>query len=102
MPLLIKTMLKGLPISTGTFKKTDVKNILPLSLKIKNMETNNITEYTNKTGFMVIAKQSNGSTYELLTGMSAKADKNTFFTAVKYPAISNKWFKLHINKIRSY
>lgn len=60
------------------------------------------TEYENKTSFLVIAKQSNGSTYELNTGMKVKADAGTYFTAIKYPAISKKWVKLHPSKICSY
>lgn len=65
-------------------------------------ETKQATQYTNGTAFTVIVKQSNGSTYELNKGMSATADKDTYFTALKYPAISGKWFKINTGKIRSH
>ena len=61
-----------------------------------------ITEYKNGTAFLVIAKQSNGSTYELNPGMSVKSDNGTHFTALKYPDIGKQWYKLHPDKIRVY
>ena len=60
------------------------------------------TQYTNGTAFLVVVKQSNGSTYELNPKMSVRADTGTHFTAIKYPAISKQWFKLHPEKIRIY
>lgn len=61
-----------------------------------------IIEYTNKTAFLVVVKQSNGSTYELNPQTSVKADAGTNFTAVKYPAMGKQWYKLHPEKIRCY
>lgn len=61
-----------------------------------------ITEYKNSTSFLVVVKQSNGSTYELNTGMSIKADVGTQFTAIKYPLIGKQWYKLHPERIRQY
>jgi hypothetical protein len=61
-----------------------------------------VIEYKNGTAFLVVAKQSNGSTYELNPGMSVKADIGTHFTALKYPAIGKQWYKLHPEKIRVY
>ncbi len=61
-----------------------------------------ITEYKNGTAFLVVVKQSNGSTYELNPQMKVKADAGTHFTAIKYPAIGKQWYKLHPEKIRIY
>ena len=63
---------------------------------------NKAIEYKNGTNFLVVAKQSNGSTYELNPGMSIKADTGTYFTAIKYPVIGKQWYKLHPEKIRQY
>lgn len=61
-----------------------------------------ITEHENRTAFLVVVKQSNGSTYELSPGMKVKADKGTHLTALKYPEISKQWFKLYPERIRQY
>ena len=62
---------------------------------------NNATEYINNTSFFVIAKQSDGCTYELNPGMKVKADEGTYFTALKYPSVNNKWVKINVNKIHN-
>jgi hypothetical protein len=61
-----------------------------------------ITEYSNKTAFKVAAKQSNGSIIEVAPNEKAKAKEGTCFTAIKYPEISSRWYKLHIERIRNY
>lgn len=53
-----------------------------------------VTKYKNLTAFLVVVKQSNGSTYELNYRMEVKADIDTHFTAIKYPEISKQWYKL--------
>ena len=53
-----------------------------------------ISQYKNGTAFLAIVKQTNGSTFELLPGMQAKADPGNTFIKVQYPAISKQWYKL--------
>lgn len=61
-----------------------------------------IVEYTNKTAFLVVIKQSNGCTIEINPQGNVKSDNGTHFTNIKYPGMSSKWHRLNVAKIRMY